>query len=115
MEQHFIVICVFIHLSLTLPSLVCARRQGSGEGQSIHAGDRRLDFGSNAVTADVILLRSPALPGPLFPHPQKYRLQCDLYYLQHQHYLGACQTCEIWWGPTESESAFIYTATSKKP
>lgn len=58
-----------------------------GMWKSTEPGDRRLDFGSNAVTADETLHRSPALPGPLFPHLQKERLQGYLYYLQHQHYL----------------------------
>lgn len=65
---------MFIHSLVTMHSVACARRQGSGEGQGIDFGDRRLDFGSNATTANVTLHRSPALPGPLFRHPQE-RLQ----------------------------------------
>lgn len=44
-----------------------------GEEQSINPGDVRLDFVSNAVAADVMLHRSSALPGPLFPHLQEER------------------------------------------
>lgn len=44
-----------------------------GKGQSINPGDVRLDFGSNTVTADVMLHRSSALPGSLFPHLQEER------------------------------------------
>ena len=81
----------FIHSVTThAKSSGTIRKQGSEEGQSSGPGDRRLDFGSNAITAHEILHQSPALPGPLFPHLQKERLSGYLYYLRHQHYLGAC-------------------------